>query len=74
MIGPRDPDLPPGPGDAADEPPADLSDELAVLDIRNGDLATSQADPTVVAPTSDPDPNATEADFPGLKSPAEKLG
>jgi hypothetical protein len=48
-----------------DEPAADLSDELAVVDIRNGDLTASRADPTAVAPTSDPDPAATDADFPG---------
>jgi hypothetical protein len=65
VTGPRDPDLPPLEGEPRDEPPADLSAELSVFDIRNGDLTPSQSDPTAVVPTSDPDPDATDADFPG---------
>jgi hypothetical protein len=59
-------DLAPREGAPVDEPPADVSDEGPDIDdIRNGDLTSSQADPTAVAPTSDPDPAAMEADFPG---------
>jgi hypothetical protein len=61
-----DPDLAPREGEPTDEPPADLSTEaIDLVDIRNGDLTESREDPTAVAPTSDPDPDAAEADFPG---------
>jgi hypothetical protein len=33
--------------------------------IPNGDLSADRADPGALAPTSDPDPNAPDAPFPG---------
>jgi hypothetical protein len=68
--------LPPGaPAPDDGDPATDMveDDELdpELLDfpdeVRNGDLRPDQQDPTAVAPTSDPTPDDTDADFAGAE-------
>jgi hypothetical protein len=44
----------------------DPADATLTRQVRNGDLRADQADPAAVASTSDPDPTAIDADFPGI--------
>jgi hypothetical protein len=56
-----------GADSAPGEPDIEPDGETAALPagVRNGDVGLDQPDPTAVSPTSDPDPDDVDADFPG---------